>query len=208
MSRKAKQQRGPTKQEQLHTAYERLARLRQIDRKTIAECAVAMQVSPRTIDNYLACQDYRDTVDRLRLDWVESARTTIMSLSHQAIQTLVALLDDPRSGHVRFEAAKELLEIAGVKAEAEKLLQQDDSIELERLTKILASRPHTTINVFNQPLEEGGFLPRALRSAETPDSDYMTAAQRLRALTAPPPDRVADAVKSDLDDVDRSWGQY
>lgn len=161
MSKKKKQL---TKAERHKQDIEKLIRLRQIDHKTIEECAGLMNVSPRTIKYWLASDEYKATQEEMRDDWREAAITHAHFAAEKAIATMIKLLDYPNSGHVQFEAAKQLGDWVGV----QRVIQgqgNDDRGEVDRLMKILEERP-TTINnntVFLSAPEPGGFLPKPLQ---------------------------------------------
>lgn len=167
---------GPiSKKEKLALAYQELARLRQVERSSIAECAAALGVSERTINNYLASEEYKAFVETYRADVRESAMTQVASYVQEALEVLRDLMRNDKSGHVRFEAAKELKDTFGLSYLEKDMEQTDDREELDRLTRILAARPQQ-VNVYQLPPEPGGFLPAPFRpSDQPPDADYLAA---------------------------------
>ncbi len=183
MSRRAKNRPiVKTKEERLLETYELLAQFRQIDHKTIAECSSLLRVSERTVNNYLKDERYQQTVDRLRSQWREDGITTMGNLVRTALDTLLDVMENDKSGHARFEAAAKVLELYGVQVLPEQQNIQDDSAELDRLTRLLASRP-TTVNIYQTPPEPGGGLPKEVRG-EVVESEFLPAGQ-LKQLTAP-----------------------
>lgn len=181
MSKKKKQL---TKAERHKQDLEKLIKLRQVDHKTIDECAQLMNVSPRTIKYWLASDEYKVVREEMREDWREAAITHVHFAAEKAVKTLIDLMDDPKSGHVRFEAASKIGDWVGI----QRMLQDeqgDDRGELERMMKILEERP-TTINnntIFLQTPEPGGFLPKELQ--RTVDVNSFLAAKPPKELPAP-----------------------
>src|SRR5260370_4027911 len=135
MSRRAKNRPiVKTKEERLLETCEQLAQYRQIDHKTIAECSALLRVSERSINNYLKDERYQQTVERLRSQRREDGITTMGNLVRTALDTLLDVMQNDKSGHARFEAAAKVLELYGVQVLPEQQNTQDDSAELDRLT--------------------------------------------------------------------------
>lgn len=143
---------------------EQLAHMRHIERCTLEECAQRLGVSKRTVQNYLADEDYEQTVQRLRKEWKEGAITHVAELAQTALTTMKDLMGpETKSEHVRFEAAKAIGDWLGL-GQLEQAQQQDDHGEMERLQRLLAQRPVQITNIY--PVEPGGLLPAAIRGKD------------------------------------------
>ena len=173
MSKKRKQ---ATKAERHHRDLELLVRLRNLDRKTVEECAGELKVSPRTIKYWLASDEYKTLRAEMQAEWREHAEYQVADLSALALQTMKDLMENDKSGHVRFEAAKAIGDWLGL-GQHETEERADDRAELERLARILAERPaqiDTQQNVYVMPPEPGGFLPKPLQRV-VESNDYLAA---------------------------------
>jgi len=167
-----------TKAEIRRGQFEELVRLKQIERLTNQEAADRLRVSRRTVQYWLEDPEYAETVKRLRLEWKENAITQVADLTQAALATMYELMSpNTRSEHVRFEAAKAIGDWAGIQINPEED-QHDDRGELDRLTKLLAERPPVVVNqIFTEPVEGGGFLPKPLQRTVNMDEFLATRAQ-------------------------------
>jgi hypothetical protein len=153
---------GPTKEDRKREKFEQLVKYRHIQRYTIQECADAMRVSYRTIQYWLTDPLFDEAATRLREEWKEGAITRIAEMSDIAMTTLIDVMENRNASAVaRVNAAAKALEIFGLGTKTEET-RQDDREELDRMMKIIASRP-TTVNIFGAP-EPGGLLPAPLRT--------------------------------------------
>ena len=82
-----------------------------------------------------------------------------------------------RSEHVRFEAAKAIGDWLNLGID-DQGTSNDDRGELERLSKLLADRPPVVVNqIFTEPVEGGGFLPKPLQRTVNMDEFLASRAQ-------------------------------
>jgi hypothetical protein len=143
-----------------------LARKKLIERKTDQECAAELKVSLRTIAYYKADPMYAEVIEEAKNEWKAGAEFTVAEMAQKVLSTMYDLLDDPKSGHVRFEAAAKLGDWLGIGVkEAEE--EGDQRSEVERITKILEERRPIQVNVFQQGVQPGGFLPAGLQRTIT-----------------------------------------
>jgi hypothetical protein len=176
-----------SKEERTLEMFERLARYRQLDRKTIVECAILLGVSERSVSNYLADERYQQMVEKMRTNWREEGITAMGNMVSTALNTLLDVMQNDKSGHARFEASAKVLELFGVQVLPEQRDTQDDSAELDRIARLLASRP-TTVNIYQQPPEPGGYLPKSLQTTVV-ESDFEPARQLKRLVEPQEPPR-------------------
>lgn len=192
---------APVSKEERHQAQlEQLTRLRQIERRTIAECAERLQVSERTVKYWLASEPYKETVERLRQEWTDASLTRMADLMSTAFDTLVDVMQRGKSDVARVNAAAKIGDWMGFNTPRESSKPVDDQAERVRLQEILAaaqaSRPITTNHIYVGNVEKGGLLPTQLRDEGTP------LAQLLRAKGILPPaagETVATGATGDRD---------
>jgi hypothetical protein len=169
MPRKSKQ---PLQVEQKRARLLMLARMKLIERKTDEECAQALKVSDRTIRFYKSDPMYAEVIEEAKTEWKAGAEFTVAGMAQKVLSTMYELLDDPKSGHVRFEAAAKLGDWLGIGLkEAED--EGDQRSEVERITKILEERRPIQVNVFGQGVQPGGFLPEGLQRTITAE-DFLS----------------------------------
>lgn len=152
------QSKSLTKAERLTETYEKLVRLKLLDKLDNKACANILGVTERTVYNYLASDEYKALVEERRAEWREDALSTMSEMTQTALETLKDVMENKNAAAMaRVQAAVKILEFAGVQVKQEQTQQKDDRDELDRLTRLLAQRPQ--VNIFNVPPQPGGMLP-------------------------------------------------
>jgi hypothetical protein len=136
--------------------YSMLARLKE-NRKTNAECADILSVSPRTITNYLADPYYGEVEQMLIHEAKRRGHLQISDVIDDAINKLNTLMTTARSEFVQYKSAEYLLKISGYEnevAERERDNQADVIKFLSDLEKSKKNRVQVNIQVNqSQPIE-------------------------------------------------------
>ena len=114
--------------------------------KTNRECASELDVSERTIVNYLAEPLYQEVQQTLVDRAKERGYATLGMLMDHALETLYQLMKGAGSEFVRFKAAETLLNYLDFD-EPRVRAQTDSRDEVARFLSILAEREHVQVNV-------------------------------------------------------------
>ena len=124
--------------------------------KTNRECGELLDVSERTINNYLTEPLYAELQSELQANAKMRGHSTIAMLIDDALAELFSIMKTDKSGFVRFKAAEKLLDVAGYNLPREEA-HRDSREEVNRFLAMVNERQgRVQVNVqINQP----GSLP-------------------------------------------------
>lgn len=125
-------------EEEKRQVYSALAYLKSAG-KSNRECATELDVSERTINNYLADELYVEIQNELQADAKQQGHTTIALLIDDALGKLVELMHGSASEFVRFKAAEKILDVAGYNLPREEA-HKDSRDEVAKFLEMVRGR--------------------------------------------------------------------
>lgn len=84
-----------------------------LEHSTIKEAAASINVAEITIHRYMKRKDFQEALQKARNVLMKTTISRLQVISHQAIDTLVQIMNDSNSkDHARLSAAKTILELS------------------------------------------------------------------------------------------------
>lgn len=123
-----------------------LIRLKE-NRKTTAECADLLGLSPRTVANYIADPYYTELQMTLQQDAKQRGHLLISDVIDDAIYKLYGLMGSAKSEFVQYKSAEYLLKMAGYEIPQEARERDNQAEVIEFLAKLDARKPRVQVNV-------------------------------------------------------------
>ena len=125
--------------------------------KTNKECSELLDISERTVVNYLNEPAYVELQHEMQSVAKERGHSTISMLIDDALNELFSIMKTDKSGFVRFKAAEKLLDVAGYNMPREER-QRDSRDEVTRFLSLLEERQQSRVQV-NMQVNIPGALP-------------------------------------------------
>src|SRR5260221_66950 len=145
--------RPPKDEEEKRSVFKALAYMKS-GKLTNTECGQALDVSERSIVNYLNDPLYAEVQNELQSEAKNQGHTTISMLIDDALSVLYQLMHTAKSEFVSYKAAEKLLDVAGFNMPREEQ-QRDNREEVSRFLELVKTRASVNVQVNIQQVGEG-----------------------------------------------------
>lgn len=156
--------RPPKDEEEKRAVFRALAYLK-AGKLTNAECGQALDVSERSIVNYLNDPLYAEVQNELQSEAKNQGHTTISMLIDDALSVLFRLMHSAKSEFVSYKAAEKLLDVAGYNMPREEA-QRDNREEVSRFLELVKTRASVNVQVNIQQVGTEGETKTQVVDAE------------------------------------------
>jgi hypothetical protein len=147
--------------------FEAVFHLGEIERKTVAEIATSLDITPYRVREIRKDPEYQQVRASKRGEMRENAFSLGLNMGEAALDTLYNLLY-AKSELVRYHAASKLVDILGL-ANLHQTAQADEREETKDFLKKITIKRETTVIAEMPPPNPGGLLPDFSASAWQPD---------------------------------------